>query len=125
MIPVYKIKEEGTYVDLSRITSISSIHNIDKSSYHPTIAFTITYIPDGIPFKNDNINHLTIFKELPVPEHIRVKYKDIKYKDMYYTYSDEGVAKIEEYRKEETEKFEKIRKELAHNWSLYKQVEGR
>lgn len=125
MKAIYRIEDEGTYVDLSRITSISSVHKIEKSPYHPTIAFTITYLVEGIPFKKDNINFLTISKELPTPKEIRDKYKTVpdpgahpNFKLMDYT--EEGLAVVENYRSAETEKFEKVREALAEAWSNYR-----
>jgi hypothetical protein len=61
---------DGTYLDLSRIVAILPVKRI-PADFKVTFGFDILFLPEGIPFKQDQAFSITIQKQYDKPMVLR------------------------------------------------------
>lgn len=106
---------DGTYLDLSRIVAILPVKRI-PADFKITFGFDIMFLPEGIPFKQDQAFSVTIQKQYNKPPEL----KEHLLKGPTFGYDEEGQKIFNKYLNSSEKDTEEHRVQIYNAWKLIK-----
>jgi len=104
---------DGTYLDLSRIVAILPIKRI-PADFKVTFGFDILFLPEGIPFKQDQAFSVTIQKQYDKPLELR----EHLINGPTFGYDKEGQKIFNQFLESSEKDMEEHRVQIYDAWKL-------
>jgi hypothetical protein len=104
---------DGTYLDLSRIVAILPVRRI-PSGFKVTFGFDIMFLPEGIPFKQDQAFSVTIQKQYDIPLELRGHLLN----EPTFGYDEEGQKIFNQFLESSERNTEEHRVQIFDTWKL-------
>ncbi|HMB31067.1 MAG TPA: hypothetical protein VKN82_04515 [Desulfohalobiaceae bacterium] len=106
---------DGTYLDLSRIVAILPVKRI-PADFKVTFGFDILFLPEGIPFKQDQAFSVTIQKQYDKPLELREHLKN----EPSYGYDEDGQKIFNQFLESSEKDMEEHRVQIYDAWKQLK-----
>jgi len=104
---------DGTYIDLSRVVAILPVEELPHY-FGGLYGYDVMFLPEGIPFKQDQTFSVTISKRFGRPPELRREYTE------FGGITDKGREILESFNQKCIAEMELSRESLANQWRGYR-----